>query len=77
MRQRAFYLPLTTLAAVPDVIFETLFRREGGHAGKMFGYILLRGGEDINAQATVLLQDGQNVGAAVDAGVLGGVVHLK
>ena len=54
------------------MVFEAFFRRKGGDTGEMFGDVLLGGGEYVDAQAAVLLQDGQYAGVSVDAEHHGG-----
>ena len=53
----AFNLQLPRAAAVPDVLLETFGRRERGHAGKMFGCILLVRRQYVDAQMAVALQN--------------------
>ena len=65
--QRAFHLKLAVAPPVPDVVFETFFGREFGHAGEMFGHVLLSGSEHVDADGAVFQQNGHDGRLAVDA----------
>lgn len=67
MRQCAVNLPLTVRAALPNVLRETFFGSQFGHASEMLCHILLILRQNVHTQHAVCLQNRVDLGLAIDA----------